>query len=74
MLLLSCTNEGRAREVLLSQGFTNIELTGWAAWACSKSDDTCTGFIATGPTGRTVRGAVGCGYGGCSKGCTLRYQ
>jgi hypothetical protein len=68
----SCTNESAARQTLEDAGFTNIELTGYSAFTCSKSDDTCTGFTAIGPTGHRVKGAVGCGY--ACKGCTIRFN
>lgn len=67
----SCTNDNGARKALEAQGFSNIQLTGWAAAMCGE-DDTCTGFVATGPTGRRVEGAVGCGY--WFKGCTIRIK
>lgn len=68
--LSGCTDESGARRTLEAEGFSNISITGWDAWSCGKGDDTCTGFEATGPTGRRVAGAVGCGY--FFKGCTVR--
>lgn len=75
-LLFSCTSPDRARSALFNEGFTNVELTGYAWTKCADQDSTCTGFIATSPAGHTVRGAVGCGYdiGGCGKGCTVRLE
>lgn len=72
-VLFSCTNGDKARSTLDAEGFTNIQITGYE-FNCSKGDDTCTGFRATSPSGRTIRGAVGCGYNvaGCGKGCTVR--
>lgn len=61
-------------KVLLDQGFTDIEITGYAWSGCSDSDSTCTGFTATGPTGRWVSGQVGCGYTACGKSCTVRFD
>lgn len=55
-------------------GFTNIQITGYDAFACYDSDGTCTGFEATNPQGRQVRGAVGCSRTGCGKGCTVRFK
>lgn len=72
-LLFSCTDGSKARSTLESSGFTDIEITGYEAFACGKGDTTCTGFRAMGPTGRPVRGAVGCGVG-CAKGCTVRVE
>lgn len=68
---LSCTSPDRARSTLEASGFTLIKLTGYDAFSCGKGDATCTGFEATGPTGRRVHGAVGCGFG-FGKGCTVR--
>jgi hypothetical protein len=71
-LAFSCTNEDGARSALQGAGYDNIELHGYSM-RCSDSDGTCTEFTATGPTGHSVRGAVGCGPAiGCSKGCTIR--
>jgi len=64
-----CTSEGPARRALEDNGFTNIHLTGYS-WSCGRDDGTCTGFVATGPTGRRVTGSVGCGL--VLKGCTIR--
>ncbi len=69
--VLSCTNEEGAREALEGAGYSNVEILGYSWGKCSDGDSTCTGFVATGPTGLTVRGAVGCGRG-CGKGCTIR--
>jgi len=69
--VFSCTNEEAARDTLEGAGFSNIEILGWGGSKCGEGDSTCTSFVATGPTGLTVRGAVGCGRG-CGKGCTIR--
>lgn len=71
-LLLSCTNDDATRGTLEAQGYTDIQITGYAPWHCGEDDSTCTGFVAVGPTGMTVRGAVGCSRTGCGKGCTVR--
>jgi hypothetical protein len=81
-VLFSCTNEGDSRATLEAQGYTNVELTGYAWNKCSDDDSTCTGFAADGPvhldprTGNLVttrvHGAVGCSRTGCGKGCTVR--
>lgn len=68
----SCTDEDGTREALEAEGFSKIELTGYSMWSCGKDDGTCTGFVATGPTGKRVSGAVGCGFWSCSKNCTVR--
>ena len=73
-LVFSCTSPDRARSALSAEGFTEIEITGHEWTTCGNSDSTCTGFTARSSNGRTVHGAVGCGYdvGGCGKGCTIR--
>lgn len=71
-VMLSCTSPERATSVLETDGYTNIELTGYRAFGCSDSDGTCTGFKAM-KNGHHVEGAVGCGrVAGCTKGCTIR--
>ena len=72
--VFSCSDGDRARKALEDAGYINVTTTGWEAWACDKNDATCTGFTATGPTGRHVSGAVGCGAFSCSKGCTIRLK
>lgn len=72
VLILSCTDTGRAQQTLEAQGFTHIKLNGYSL-ECASSDDTCTSFTAIAPNGQHVKGTVGCGYNtGCSKGCTVR--
>lgn len=68
----SCTDGDRSRRVLEDAGYTNISIEGYDAFACAKSDDTCTEFYADGPSGRRVHGAVGCELTGCGKACTIR--
>jgi hypothetical protein len=69
--LLSCTNEQGAREVLEIDGFTNIEITGYKFFSCSKDDFYHTGFIAE-KNGRTVEGTVCEGL--LFKGKTIRFE
>jgi len=66
----ACSNESGTVEALAASGFTSIKTTGWEWGACSDSDSTCTGAVATGPTGQRVKVAVGCGF--WFKGCTVR--
>jgi hypothetical protein len=63
-----CTNETDARSTLEASGFTDIKIGGYEFGACH--DYTCTGFTAIGPSGKKVRGAVGCGW--YFAGCTVR--
>lgn len=71
-MMFSCTDSERAEKVLHQAGYTNIEITGYDAFACGRDDNTCTGFYAVGPTGQRVHGAVGCELTGCGKACTIR--
>jgi len=70
--LFACTSDCDARKTLQAQGYSNIEITGYAPMSCSDDDTTCTGFKAVGPTGVHVEGAVGCGV--ACKGCTVRIK
>lgn len=73
-LLVSCVDEERTVRVLADQGYTHITTDGHSR-GCSDGDTYCTAFEAMAPSGRIVRGAVGCGEsGGCGggKGCTIR--
>lgn len=70
--LRSClTNEDKPRQVLEEQGFTNIRFTGYSFFMCSDKDTYSTGFEATSPTGKEVKGAV---CGGFMKGYTVRFE
>jgi hypothetical protein len=73
--ILSCSDEERTTKVLAEQGYTNIQTFGHA-YNCSNDDRYCTKFEATSPSGHRVHGAVGCGaeWGGCGKGCTIRFD
>jgi len=68
-LTKGCSSDSTARRVLDDAGYTKIETHGYA-FSCGKGDNQCTSFSATGPTGRHVTGAVGCGW--MLKGCTIR--
>jgi hypothetical protein len=71
--LVACTRPNQAKETLEAQGFSNVEITGYAMWGCSsgKDDDENfhTKFTATGPTGKHVHGVV---CSGLLKGATVR--
>jgi major membrane immunogen (membrane-anchored lipoprotein) len=70
-LLSACTSPDKAREVLTSNGYKNIEITGYKPFACSDSDSFQTGFIATSPSGQKVKGTV---CNGILKGATIRFD
>jgi len=67
----SCTNEPHhVNRILETQGYTNINQTGYSFWGCSE-DDVGTGFTATSISGQTVEGVVCCGAWS-GKACTTR--
>jgi hypothetical protein len=65
-----CTDPQSARKALLAAGYSNVEITGYDWFACSKDDTYSTAFRATGPTGVQVEGAVCQGL--LFKGSTIR--
>jgi len=68
---LSRDPSGKAKELLEKQGYENVRMTGYKAFACGKDDMTSRGFDATSPNGSQVEGVVCCGL---FKGCTVRFQ
>lgn len=68
LFLVSCSDETSTRRTLEGAGYSNISIEGWGL-GCPEYENTCTKFSATGPTGKRVKGAVGCGF---LKGCTIR--
>lgn len=72
LLLASCTNPKGARKTLDGAGFSNVQITGYKWFACSKDDFYHTGFKAVGPTGKTVEGCVCEGL--FIKNSTIRYK
>ena len=69
LFCVACSSENDAVKALTAAGYTNIQTTGHAFFACGKDDTFSTGFTAIGPTGVPVKGAV------CSswfKGSTIR--
>ena len=71
LVLLSCTDETAARRALRSQGFTDVQITGYSWLECGEDDFSHTGFRAKNPHGEIVTGTVCCGF--IAKGCTIRY-
>lgn len=71
LLFSGCTDPDRSTEILLRQGFTEIQFTGYDWFACSEDDTYSTGFTAVGPTGINVEGTVCCGL--LFKSCTVRW-
>lgn len=65
----ACTNKPDARRILVAEGYTDIEMTGYAWLKCSDDDTVKTKFRAK-KNGRTVTGAVCSGL--WFKGATIR--
>lgn len=61
--------KSKAEQVLEANGYTEIELTGYAMFSCSDGDTFKTGFRAKSPAGQQVKGAVCSGW---LKGATIR--
>jgi hypothetical protein len=68
--LVACTDDENTVRTLKASGFTDIQTTGYAAFACSDSDTFHTGFRAKNPRGDVVEGVVCCGM---MKACTVRF-
>ncbi|MGC1550745.1 MAG: hypothetical protein WA777_19660 [Rhodanobacter sp.] len=58
LALAGCYSTNDAKKAMEAQGFTNIEVTGHAWFACSEDDTFATSFTATNPQGKKVSGAV----------------
>lgn len=71
LILVACSAPDRTTQTLKMSGFTDIRITGWAPFSCSKDDQFCTGFTAKNINGMEVSGAVGCGL--IFKNCTVRF-
>jgi hypothetical protein len=71
-LLTGCTNPNKAKNLLDDLGFTDIEITGYRWFACSKEDLYHTGFIARGPSGKRISGTVCDGW--ILRNATVRYD
>jgi len=72
LLLAGCTDPHNATRLLRAQGFTDIQITGYAWFACSDDDFVQTGFRARTVTGESVSGAVCSGL--FVKNSTIRFQ
>ncbi len=70
LTVIGCTDESGTIHALQSQGFTNVQTTGYEPFACGQDDNFSTGFVATNPAGNRVSGVVCCGM---FKGCTVRF-
>jgi hypothetical protein len=72
ILLAACTDPKDATRILADQGYTNIQITGYSWFSCSKDDTYRTGFTATAPSGRQVSGTVCAGL--LFKNSTIRFE
>lgn len=69
--LAGCTRPDRARQTLAANGYTDIEMQGYAFFECSDKDTFADKFTARSPAGITVSGAV---CSGLLKGSTIRFD
>jgi hypothetical protein len=64
-----CTRPDQAIRVLEAAGYKDIRITGWRPFMAGKDDAFSTGFMAKGPNGAVVTGAVTSSW---LKGATIR--
>ena len=69
-LMAGCTSEPDARRALESEGFTDIEITGYRWFGCGRDDQYQTGFSAINPRGKRIEGVVCSGW---LKSAAIRY-
>lgn len=67
----ACTKTDETERVLHSQGFTDVDITGYRFFGCSDRDYFHTGFTATSPNGNCTEGVV---CSGIFKGATIRFD
>jgi hypothetical protein len=72
LLIVSCTNSKNVSKFLDKEGYTEIEITGYQWFSCSKDDWFHTGFKATNMKGNVVEGTVCEGL--LFKGKTIRFE
>ena len=72
LAFFGCTDSKNAVSVLSSQGYTDIEITGYSLFGCSEDDVVRTGFNAKAPNGQRVEGVVCQGF--LVKGATVRFK
>lgn len=70
--LTGCVDQETALRVLSSNGYTDIQITGYSPFSCSEDDFNSTGFIAKSPNGQQVRGTVCTGI--IFKNATIRFE
>ncbi len=70
IILGACSDAPNTTRILSDQGYTNIKTTGYSIFSCGKEDSFSTGFEATSPSGKRVKGVVCSGW---MKGGTVRF-
>lgn len=70
-MLFGCTRPESTIELLKKEGYTDIEITGYSWFACSRDDSFHTGFKAK-RNGNVIVGTVCEGF--LFKGKTIRYE
>ena len=70
--LTGCVDATKATAVLQGQGYKDVQITGYNAFACSQDDFYHTGFEATAPSGQRISGTVCSGI--MFKGSTIRFD
>ena len=71
-MLTACTRPDNAVRILQEQGYTDIQITGYKWFACSKDDSTATGFMAKSANGMKIEGTVCSGW--VFKNSTIRFD
>lgn len=65
------TKKAETQKILSSQGFIDVEITGYRFLGCDEKDFFRTGFVATSPNGQRIKGIVCAGW---FKGSTIRFD
>lgn len=71
LCLLGCTDAPKTTNLLQSQGYTQVQTTGYSFFGCGENDLWRTGFTAKSPNGSYVEGVV---CEGIFKGQTVRFD
>lgn len=71
LFVAGCTSPDNTERTLTDSGYSDVQVGGYAWLTCGNDDTFATKFTATNPAGKTVSGAVCCGWFG--KGCTIRF-
>lgn len=69
--LAGCTSEINAKRILIDQGYTDIQFTGYRPFSCGDEYTFQTGFKAKNAIGRQVSGTVCSGW---MKGASIKFD